>query len=48
MSEREKLRTMGVYYAGPARNYEKAIEEYKLLVTKYPADSAGHNNLAVA
>ena len=48
MSEREKLRTMGTYYAGLARNYDKAIEEYKLLVTKYPADSAGHNNLAVA
>ena len=48
MSEREKLRTMGSYYAGPARNYDKAIDEYKLLVTKYPADSAGHNNLAVA
>jgi tetratricopeptide (TPR) repeat protein len=48
MSEREKLRTMGSYYAGPARNYDKGIEEYRLLVTKYPADSAGHNNLAVA
>ena len=48
MSEREQLRTMGSYYAGPARNYDKAIDEYKLLVTKYPADSAGHNNLAVA
>jgi eukaryotic-like serine/threonine-protein kinase len=48
MSEREKLRTTGSYLAGPARNYAQAIDEYTTLVTKYPADSAGHNNLAVA
>jgi tetratricopeptide (TPR) repeat protein/tRNA A-37 threonylcarbamoyl transferase component Bud32 len=47
MTEREKLRTYGVYYLGIARNYEKAIETYEDLVTKYPADSAGYNNLAV-
>ena len=28
--------------------YDKAIETYKQLVAKYPADSAGHNNLAIA
>ena len=33
MSKRENLRTMGSYYAGPARNYEKAIDEYKSLVS---------------
>jgi serine/threonine protein kinase/tetratricopeptide (TPR) repeat protein len=48
MTEREKLRTTGLYYAGPARHYQKAIEEYEQLVLKYPADSAAHNNLAVA
>ena len=48
MSKRENRRTMGLYYAGPQRNYEKAIDEYKSLVSDYPADSAGHNNLAVA
>jgi tetratricopeptide (TPR) repeat protein/tRNA A-37 threonylcarbamoyl transferase component Bud32 len=48
MSERERLRTTGVYYAALARNFEKAIAEYSMLVSKYPADYAAHNNLAVA
>jgi tetratricopeptide (TPR) repeat protein/tRNA A-37 threonylcarbamoyl transferase component Bud32 len=48
MTEREKLRTFGGYYIGIARNPDKAIETYKQLVAKYPADSAGYNNLAVA
>ena len=47
MSEREKLRTMGLYFA-IANNFEKAIDEYNKLVGSFPADSAGHNNLAVA
>jgi eukaryotic-like serine/threonine-protein kinase len=46
MSEREQLRTTGVWYA-VARNYDKAIEAYSELVRKYPADRAGQNNLAV-
>jgi serine/threonine protein kinase/tetratricopeptide (TPR) repeat protein len=48
MTEREKLRTTGLYYAGPARDYPLAIRQYTDLVKKYPADSAAHNNLAVA
>ena len=48
MSEREKLRTLGTYYLGVARNYARAIESYLELVDKYPADLAGHNNLALA
>lgn len=48
MSEREKYRTLGGYYIGVARNYDKAIEAYQELVEKYPADLAGHNNLALA
>jgi tetratricopeptide (TPR) repeat protein len=48
MSEREKLRTHGVYAAQITGNYEQAISIYSELVTKYPSDSAGHNNLAVA
>jgi serine/threonine-protein kinase len=48
MTEREKLRTVGGYYIGIARNPDKAIETYELLVAKYPADSAGYNNLAIA
>jgi tetratricopeptide (TPR) repeat protein/tRNA A-37 threonylcarbamoyl transferase component Bud32 len=48
MTEREKLRTSGGYYLGIARNTDKAIETYEQLVAKYPADSAGYNNLAIA
>lgn len=48
MTDREKYRTLGAYYIGVARNYEKAIESYEQLVAQYPADLAGHNNLAVA
>jgi tetratricopeptide (TPR) repeat protein/tRNA A-37 threonylcarbamoyl transferase component Bud32 len=48
MTEREKLRTYGGYYIAIARNPDKAIETYEQLVAKYPADSAGYNNLAIA
>ena len=48
MTDREKLRTFGGYYLGIARNYEKAIETYEELVAKFPSDSAGYNNLALA
>jgi tetratricopeptide (TPR) repeat protein/tRNA A-37 threonylcarbamoyl transferase component Bud32 len=48
MNEREKLRTFGGYYIAIARNPDKAIDTYKQLVAKYPADSAGYNNLAIA
>ncbi len=48
MTERERYRTMGVYYSIVNRNSKKAIENYESLVQKYPADDAGHNNLAVA
>lgn len=48
MTEREKYRTLGAYYVAIAGDYEKAIENYSTLVEKFPADGAGHNNLAVA
>jgi tetratricopeptide (TPR) repeat protein/tRNA A-37 threonylcarbamoyl transferase component Bud32 len=48
MTDREKLRTFGGYYLGIARNYDKAIETYEELVAKFPSDSAGYNNLAIA
>ena len=48
MSERERLRTLGAYYALANQNYDKAVETYKELVTKYPADNAGYNGLAVS
>jgi tetratricopeptide (TPR) repeat protein len=48
MTERERYRTLGTYYLNVARNYEKAIENYEALVKEYPADDAGHGNLALA
>ena len=48
MTEREKYRTLGVYYLAGSKNYEKAIENFKELVKLYPSDAAAYNNLAVA
>jgi tetratricopeptide (TPR) repeat protein len=48
MTEREKYRTLGGYYLNVARNYEKAIENYRTLVNAFPADRAGHASLALA
>ncbi len=48
MTEREKYRTLGLYYSVVSQNYDKAIENYETLVDLYPADGAGHNNLAVS
>src|SRR5262249_569668 len=48
MTEREKLRTSGGYYLGIVGDYTQALTTYKTLVDKYPADFAGHNNLALA
>ncbi len=47
MTERERLRTLGLYYSRVTRNREKAIESYRALVEKYPADDAAHNGLAI-
>lgn len=48
MTERERYRTLGAYYLTVTGNYLKAIENYQLLLAKYPADNAGRNNMAVA
>lgn len=48
MTERERYRTLGSYYLGPGANDEQAVENYKMLVEKYPSDGPGLNNLAVA
>jgi tetratricopeptide (TPR) repeat protein len=48
MTEREKYRTLGSYYLLVAHDYEKAVENYKELVGRYPADNSGHANLAFA
>jgi Flp pilus assembly protein TadD/predicted Ser/Thr protein kinase len=47
MSDREKHKTLGIYYLR-TRNTEKAIEELTALVKQYPADNAGLKNLALA
>lgn len=46
MTERERLRTLGVYHKSVTNNYSGAIENLTSLVEKYPADAAGHNDLA--
>jgi tetratricopeptide (TPR) repeat protein len=48
MSDREKYRTLGTYYLSIVRNYEKAIENYEMLVKLYPGDAVGHGNLGLA
>jgi tetratricopeptide (TPR) repeat protein/predicted Ser/Thr protein kinase len=47
MTEREKYRTRGGYYLF-ARSTDKAIDEYKQLVAKFPGDTAGYGALALA
>ena len=47
MSEREKFRTRSAYYL-LMREPEKAMEELSQLVERYPADSSGVANLALA
>ena len=47
MTERERLRTLGLYYSLVTRNFQKAIDTYELLVDKYPGDDTAHNGLAV-
>lgn len=47
MTERERYRTLGLYYTVVSTNYDTAIENYQQLVEKFPADGAGNNNLAI-
>jgi tetratricopeptide (TPR) repeat protein len=48
MTPRERYRTQGLYFIAVQGNYAKAVESFATLVERYPADSAGLNNLAVA
>ncbi|HSL22933.1 MAG TPA: protein kinase [Vicinamibacterales bacterium] len=48
MTEREKYRTLGGYALSVAGNYNQAVDNYGTLVRLYPADRAGHSNLALA
>ncbi len=47
MTERERYRTLGIYYMQVLGNDELALEHYRTLVQKFPADGAAHNNLAI-
>ena len=47
MTEREKYRTLGADFFNVAHNNQQAMDTYKELVTRYPSDFAGRNNLAV-
>ncbi len=48
MTEREQYATLGGYYLLVSHDYEKAVENYEALVSRYPADRGGHANLALA
>jgi eukaryotic-like serine/threonine-protein kinase len=45
MTERERYRNRGLYYLS-AGDWQKCVDEYSQLVTRYPADRVGQNNLA--
>src|SRR5260370_11811160 len=47
MTERERSRTRGLYYAKMG-DWHKCIDEYTQLVTRYPADRVGHVNLSIS
>jgi len=47
LTERERYRTLGLYYSFVSLNFSTAIENYQKLVERFPADGAGMNNLAV-
>jgi tetratricopeptide (TPR) repeat protein len=48
MSEREKYRTLGIYYLSFVRNYGQAIETLRKDVYLFPADESAYNNLSLA
>jgi len=45
MTERERFRNRGLYYR-TAGDWQKCAQEFTQLVTRYPADRVGQNNLA--
>src|SRR4030095_10809980 len=47
MTERERFRTRGSYYAGMG-NADKARDENEKLFERFPSDAAGFSNLALA
>ncbi len=47
MTDREKYRTRGGYYI-LMQDYSQAIEQYRSLISQYPADGVGLSNLGLA
>ena len=45
MTERERYRNRGLYYLTTG-SWQNCVQEYTQLVTRYPADRVGQNNLA--
>ena len=45
MTERERYRNRGMYYYATG-DWQNCVQEYTQLVTRYPADRVGQNNLA--
>ncbi|MBV8206279.1 MAG: protein kinase [Acidobacteria bacterium] len=45
MTERERYRDRGLYYL-TSGDWQKCVDEYTQLVSRYPADRVGQNNLA--
>lgn len=48
LTERGRLRTLSAYYGTVTQDWQKALETSELFVERFPADSAGLNNVAVA
>jgi len=46
MTEREKYRDRGLYYRVTG-DWQNCVQEYTQLVTRYPADRVGQNNLSI-
>ena len=46
MTERERSRTRGLYYAKMG-DWQKCVDEYTQVVSRYPADRVGHVNLGI-
>ena len=46
MTERERLRNQGLYYRTTGE-WQNCVQQYTQLVTLYPADRVGQNNLAI-
>lgn len=46
MTERERYRSRAIFYM-LTHNYQKCVEEFGALVSRYPSDAAAHNNMGI-